>query len=448
MQIKINNVAELRGYTVAEARLIKKSLTISNPDFIMRVERNLSLWGISSDLKYYTEFNNTLYIPSGSLFLLDQLGLKDSVSEFIDDRYSEINPWFSSFSLSSKLRDYQEVAVGIMSSKTVGCIKATTGAGKTLIMIAHTMHKKMNTLILVHTIELAEQTKRAITEHTNIPASEIGIIGDGKKVIKNITIALHQTLATSTDEFFEELNKKFSIIYADEAHICPADTFYSNLSKLTAKYKFGFSGSLFREDGLTDVIFFSIGPIIHEVPEEALAGILVKPEYLTIETGYYFPMYSSDEYGEMITHLSSDIDRNNLIISNLFSTFKDRYVCLLCSRTEQVNILKDKLGDDAVVLTSKVPKKQRKIRMDQLLRKEKRFVISTYPLFSTGIDIPHLDTLFLCAPIKSTTKIKQSAGRIMRKAPGKTKATIVDFTDNKIGLLKNHARIRKSILKK
>jgi superfamily II DNA or RNA helicase len=67
-------------------------------------------------------------------------------------------------------------------------------------------------------------------------------------------------------------------------------------------------------------------------------------------------------------------------------------------------------------------KKARAQAIADLNSRVKKHVVSTYGLFSTGIDIPHLDTLFLCAPVKSEIKIRQSAGRLMRKSPGKNKS--------------------------
>jgi superfamily II DNA or RNA helicase len=100
------------------------------------------------------------------------------------------------------------------------------------------------------------------------------------------------------------------------------------------------------------------------------------------------------------------------------------------------------------MLTSKMSKKERKVRMAQLVSGKKRIVVSTYALFSTGIDIPKLEVLFMCAPMRSEVKLRQSAGRLMRKAEGKTSASIIDFVDRKVGLLAAQSRKRANVLKK
>jgi superfamily II DNA or RNA helicase len=147
----------------------------------------------------------------------------------------------------------------------------------------------------------------------------------------------------------------------------------------------------------------------------------------------------------MITDLAEDETRNQLICENV-KQYPDKMCVLLCLRIFQVENLSEQLGDEAVMLTSKMKKKDRAEVMRQLLAGEKRIIVSTFALFSTGIDIPKLEVLFLCAPMRSEVKLRQSAGRLMRKAEGKTSAEMIDFVDSKVGLLANQARKREKIL--
>jgi superfamily II DNA or RNA helicase len=308
------------------------------------------------------------------------------------------------------------------------------------------MTKKVPTLVLVNTIELANQTKAAFLKFTNAVEDDIGFVGSGKFILSPITICLHQTMAHLSDTQFELLNDYFGMVIADEVHIIAASTYYQTMSKLTAKYKFGFSATPKRDDGLTPVIHYATGPKIHTVPKESLSEHLIKPSIKYVDTEYYFPLLSTQEYQEMISDLSFNPERNAFIANILATEYADNYCILLCNRVEQVTTLVKLIGDTAVGLTSKMKKKDRLQAIKDLNSKAKRHVVSTYGLFSTGIDIPHLDTLLLCAPIKSEIKVRQSAGRLMRKSPGKDSATIVDFVDKKIELLKYQAAKRRRIL--
>jgi len=226
-----------------------------------------------------------------------------------------------------------------------------------------------------------------------------------------------------------------------------ANKYYATMNKLQSKYKYGFSSTPYRSDGLTDVIHFATGPTIHKVPMEKLKDVLIMPTYRRIDTNYYFPLFDTQEYQAMITDLSMDEERNRLILNTHKKDYKDKHCCFLCSRVEQVNFLAKALGEDAVALTARTKKKDRVAAMEALVAGTKKIVCSTYGLFSTGVDVPRLEVLFLCGPMKSKVVLRQTAGRLMRISKGKTSAEIVDFVDYRVDLLKHQFYFRNRIFK-
>jgi len=253
-------------------------------------------------------------------------------------------------------------------------------------------------------------------------------------------------MAKLDDVKFNLINQRIGQVIGDEIHIIAAETWYNTMSKIKAKYKFGFSATPKRDDGLTDVIHYASGPIIHRVPKEELVDYLITPSIEYIKTDYSYPLISTQEYQELIADLSADKPRNTLILETLNK--ENKPTCMLCLRLYQVDYFQEILGDKAVSLTSKMNKKARKEAMSKIKSGEVDVVISTYGLFSTGIDVPHLELLLLCAPIRSEIKLRQSAGRLMRISEGKTSAKIIDFVDVNVDLLKYQARVRKQILEK
>jgi len=158
-------------------------------------------------------------------------------------------------------------------------------------------------------------------------------------------------------------------------------------------------------------------------------------------------MISSQEYIALINDLSDDRDRNALILTTFQLDYKGKHTVFLCNRRNQVEYLTKHLGPQAVFIHSKMKKKERLAAMKDLQTNKKTIVVSTYGLFSTGIDLPKLEVLFLCSPIRSEIKLRQAAGRLMRMAEGKDSAIIVDFVDPKVGLLKTQSYQRKRIFK-
>jgi superfamily II DNA or RNA helicase len=312
----------------------------------------------------------------------------------------------------------------------------------------------------VHTIELANQMKDNLIKLTNLTKEDIGYIGDGHWDIKPITVALLQSMHRLKDSTYDFFNKTFGMVISDEVHIVPAETFYSVMDRLNTKYKFGFSATPKRNDGLTNAIFFAAGPKVLTIPISEVKNILLLPTIRTIDTEYFFTMFNSNEYTFMINDLSLDQERNKLILDTV-KEYKGKQMALLCARTSQVFYLTEqlqKMGFSARYLTSKEPhpKKPDKERPMPKPDRDKvikglndgsiEIVVSTFGLFSTGIDIPSLEVLFFCAPVTSEILIRQSAGRLMRKAVGKNKPEIVDFVDSKVDLLKFQFYKRKRVL--
>jgi superfamily II DNA or RNA helicase len=69
-------------------------------------------------------------------------------------------------------------------------------------------------------------------------------------------------------------------------------------------------------------------------------------------------------------------------------------------------------------------------------------LIATGQLIGEGFDCKNLSTLFLATPIRFSGRVIQYLGRVMRPAPGKTKARVFDYVDVKVAALQAAARAR------
>lgn len=437
--IEAKNELRIEGLSEDQAQSLKNFLTIMNPKWDIASRMNKSLFGIPSKLKYYREDGQALIAPVGVLPALRKMYPDANITDKRFKAKKKINITFN-----GKLHDYQEEAVTEMLKDPNGVLCAKTGSGKTVMMIKMICELKEPTLILVHTVELANQFRSSLVKFTNLSDSEIGFVGDGKRDFKDITVALLQTVVTLDPAL---LNDKFSSIFVDEVHIAPADTYASAMSRLEGYHKYGASATPERADGLTKVIFWLTGPLRYQVEDSKLTATIIKPIIKTIDTNYYFPLFDTSEYQDMISDLSTNTERNELILKAL-DEYKTEQVVLLCQRVSHVEALSQKIPG-SVCLTSSMGKKERKAVMSGLVDQTYRIVISTYQLFSTGIDIPTLEILFMCAPIRSNVKVRQSAGRLMRKSskiPNK-QPIIVDFIDKRVELLKHQAYERTRIFR-
>lgn len=215
---------------------------------------------------------------------------------------------------------------------------------------------------------------------------------------------------------------------------------------MKTKYLYGMSATNFRSDGLTDVIFFATGPIIHKVPPKEANKYLVVPDVEFVDTDYFFPIFDSTEHARMITDLSMDKERNKLILEKYEDVGKDRQSVFISHRTDQLDYLQKQI-DGSKVLTSKTKKSEREEIIQNLQNESLRCVLTTYGLFSTGIDIDSLEVLYMLTPMKSKRWIVQTAGRLKRKSNDNKTALVVDFVDKQVEMLKHQYYVRKRIWK-
>lgn len=453
MKIKINKQVEISGLSRDEMHTAMKHLQVPNPVYNVKLSQGLSIWGVEQTYRYYSvdRSSSNLLCPVGALPQLVELLLEKTQSkilpqDFIDERVTPAASKVKRLKFSATLRDYQQEIVDTLLSKTVGVVQADTGSGKTICFVALTAARKVNTCILVNTKELAQQTVDRFVEFLNIKPEHIGFIGDGRFEPKPITVALHQTLSRLDNTKWAQIEKFFGQVIFDECHLIAANTFYENASKFYAKYKHGFTATPRRSDGLEQVIYFATGPIVYKTTSEQVDGNLIRPTLKQVDTNYNYLLFDTKDYTFMLNDLCLDETRNAQILLEV-ERYKDKPQVILCGRVEQIEWFKEKLGDRAVMLHSQMKPKARKLAMQQLINGEKDIVVSSWGLFSTGIDVARLAVMHLASPMKSEIKIRQACGRIMRPAPGKTESLVIDYVDPEQWLLERQAKTRLKHLK-
>lgn len=443
---------------------IKEDLSIYNPEVDKRKRLGLGLFGVPNKFKIYNLATDVIEIPIG-YFEKALTYMPDVKSEDLSDLRACGTPINISF--KGTLRPYQKEAVTMLQKNTIGIISSPTGSGKTIMMCSVISDCNIATLVLVNTQELANQFKKALLEFTNLPESEINIIRSGKPFKPvSVNIGLFQSLRAG--EKLDEINKHVGLILTDEVHITGATTYYDTLNALEAKRKYGFSATPERDDGLTQLITCASGNIRKVITLADIAGNVMLPKIEVVKTEFYFPLFDMRDYTAMIGDLSVDSDRNKLIADSI-KKYGDKQIVLLCSRVMQCVALhklipnskilvgnisdidrkalkKELTADELEKVLSQRGIKHRRNVVEELNSGKLRVVISTYQLFSTGLDFKDLEIVGFCAPMKSTILVKQCRGRVMRVSKNKAPVCI-DFQDYKVGLLLNQSKIRQKILR-
>jgi superfamily II DNA or RNA helicase len=110
-------------------------------------------------------------------------------------------------------------------------------------------------------------------------------------------------------------------------------------------------------------------------------------------------------------------------------------------------MLQDRMPDKKIeILKGTMGKKERESVMQRVKDKQVDILLATQ-LAREGLDIVHLDRLFLATPKKAAAAVQQEVGRIMRPATGKSDAIVYDFWDSKTGILQAQFWKRRAVYK-
>jgi superfamily II DNA or RNA helicase len=431
MQIKVTSQIEINPCELPQDLLqqIKGELTISNPKYTQAERLGYYTGNIPRFIKLYRCEKNNLIIPRGYGRRLVEL--TQILKPTWENRQLSLPPIHINSRI--QLRSYQESAVDALMRSRQGGVVAPCGSGKTIILLEAIARAKQPALWICHTKELLNQTKERACQVLDISDEEIGVIAEGKISIGNrLTIALVQTLSRIE---INEIADRFGTVVIDEAHHLAAESFFYAVGMFSARYRFWVSATPERDDGLTQMIFVAGGPILHSVDRDSIPTI--KPQLQVIETQFD---YHHENYTKIISSLIADQKRNQTIVDTIAREASGNYSLVLSERTEHLNtlqgMLQKALPDMRIeLLTGKMTDKQRKSAMERVKNKEIDILLATQ-LAREGLDVVHLNRLFLTVPKKALGATEQEVGRIMRPAPDKTDAVVFDFWDKQSPILK------------
>jgi hypothetical protein len=210
------------------------------------------------------------------------IGLKKRVLKILDfydirpvmrEEYNEVGARGSFEWHGPQLRDYQNTTAIKAIAEGGGVISIPTGGGKTMIALRLTYVMGLKTIILVHRKELFKQWGDLIAKTFGFGSE---VISDGIFVfspvgIENytgptITLAMVQTIESGMKRgtLSQVIEAPFDVMILDEAHHTPASTFYHVATKIDARYKYGFSATVKREDG-EDMKFSNLSSSLHQI---------------------------------------------------------------------------------------------------------------------------------------------------------------------------------------
>jgi len=351
-----------------------------------------------------------------------------------------------SVSFTGELRPEQQRAAEALLRHDTGVLAATTAFGKTVVAAWLIAQRGVNTLILVHRLQLLEQWIERLSSFLNVPAKGIGRLGGGRKKLTGaLDVALMQSLVRK--EVVDDRVAGYGHLIVDECHHISARSFELVVRRAKAKFVTGLSATVARKDGHHPIIFMQCGPVRHRVDAKTQAAarpfthqVLVRP------TGFRASSTPDPdpraEFHQLYEALRNDDKRNQMICADVVSAVNHgRSPLVLTERIEHLQRLAQLLSPDIpslILLRGGQSRKELETalaRLAEIPETAGRVILATGKYIGEGFDDARLDTLFLTLPVSWRGTIAQYVGRLHRLHEGKREVRVYDYADLDVPML-------------
>lgn len=444
---------------------IQEAVTVHVPPTPDKAAINKCLAAVSVK---YPEGDRTVELPRGFLPALTQglvqAGYEPKIS---DNRRRRIHVTFGK--TKYPMRPHQEEAIEAILEKSSGVIVAPPAAGKTVLALEAMKRSGQRSLVIVDRLNIMDQWVSRSKEFLGVIPVTIGgpgFLRTDELHEANIVIGMQQSLSTANG-LEEKFFRSFGFVCLDECHHVSANTYLDVLQKFDSHYRIGLSATPYRDDGLDLVSKLVIGPIIYEVDDLTLQAnkYIIKPKIERVHTSFKHPFWGThrvkthvpcdkpgcpkngtahghkNNYMSVTKALVENSGRNQKIAEYIYCN-RDKCNIVVSDRLAHLHALRElaiKLGfpeDRTHMLTGKESPKER-AEVVRLAGYGSCAIFST--IAKEALDIPRLDRLHMCWPIKREHILEQQIGRITRTHPDKRDAIVYDYVDEGCSVLANQA---------
>lgn len=324
---------------------------------------------------------------------------------------------------ATTLRDYQVEAVTALIKHNGGIVCLPTGAGKTITVVEYLKLMNKRSLVIVPTIDIRKQWQNY--------------------GVKDMTVSTYQ------NPKLKDSMQYYDIIVFDECHRVAAKSLYTLAMKVkTEAILIGCSATVEREDKEDMRIHAALGDIVYY---QSRIELIKRGFIANAEVTYLKPRFGDVRYMRYPEIYSREVvnndNRNMLVIDTALKEWrKGRKILILVSQIEHG----EKLIMECLAQIRGWEKIPEVVFMNGSSKDRDRdmgvydIIIAT-AIYDEGYNLPSLDCIILAAGGKSSIKLTQRIGRVLRPKPDGRPAQIYDFIDS-VKYLKGHYLKRRSIL--
>lgn len=377
--------------------------------------------------------------------------LEFEVSQRIKDLFVGIVPDNNYDHFLYKPYNYQLEAIheALIRSKCI--VQLPTASGKSFVItcIIDQINRQIpdnDSLILVPNLQLVEQFKDDMDDY-GVFLERVGQVNASKKEFdKKIVISTWQSMKNSLEEM-----ARYHTVIVDEVHTARADRLKEILQTCPqARFRIGMTGTM-----PTDPLEFMnvqsyLGSVLVKYTGKDLAN-MGYISHCTIKTVKIKYENDLNEKKNDYTFVRDTVFQNPYrlgLIKHLVKRTKNSMLILVEKVEKEGKVLEEALKEafpekKVIFLSGKDKASLREETRKLMNIKDDMVVISTYPIFQQGINIPSLRTILLASSTKSFIRVIQSLGRALRKHVSKELggAELWDLCDI-TKYLKDHAEKR------
>lgn len=287
-----------------------------------------------------------------------------------------------------------------------------TGGGKTVIIVQiclDAIAKERSVLIVVHRVELVEQTLEKLRTY-----------GLGKYISKHIYVTMVQT---------RKPQPLVDLVIIDEAHHATATTYQAILESQKKAKVIGLTATPCRTDGR------GLGDVFTALVQGSTVKELVADGFLVPTHLYAVPLKTVNVKTSMGDYNKRDLAEfmaREVLYGDVVKSYKDLTpngkVILYASSVELSKSYAKEYNDSGISaahIDGTTPSNERR-RIIEQFRSGAIRVLSNYSLITEGFDVPDCDVIQLVRPTKSLGLYLQMVGRGMRPSVEKVHCTILD----------------------
>ncbi len=423
----LSSVLTQKGYAILKSALSPTDTAAMQKALTVVPYVPPSYAGTVSPFKVYMESPTRWYLPRSWATL--------AYGEPAGDAMPDGEDLPAALAFGGEARPHQIAAISaFQAAGNCGIICLPCGYGKTFtaIKIALTLRKRF--LIVVHKEFLMNQWSGELK--ALVPGIRIGRVQGERCEIGpeyDCAIAMIQTICSRS--YPTGMFSGFGLAIFDEAHHLAAEHFSQTLQRIQCKAMLGLTATPTRNDGLTKVFEWFLGPICYQIKSrDADKSVGVEVMRFTA---------ADAEYADPPLDWKGDVVRARLL--NQIADFAPRTTALLDWMAERLHEEPDRqllvLSDRREHLSAfEAGFKARGFGsigyyVGQMKQKDleisagKRIILATFAMAAEGFNVPTLNMVLLATP---KSAVEQAVGRVLRQRPEERKVAplICDVLDS------------------